>query len=104
MQPPIPVLFEIEQAIAENPELVERFAHVIGHRAKVLTHHQNAVTHALQGQYADQIFVPVARHYGGHYAVSLSGPATVTSASDAPVLTLQTTGAGLVEVTVTRSP
>ena len=51
-----------------------------------------------------EIFVPVARHYGGHYAVSLSGPATVTSASDAPVLTLQTTGAGLVEVTVTRSP
>ena len=57
-----------------------------------------------EGDAPTEIYVPVARHYGGHYAVSLSGPATVTSASDAPVLTLQTTGAGLVEVTVTRSP
>jgi endoglycosylceramidase len=51
-----------------------------------------------------EIFVPVARHYGGHYTASVSGPASVTSASDAAVLTLQNTGAGLVEITVTRSP
>ncbi len=51
-----------------------------------------------------EIFVPVARHYGGHYAVTVSGPAFVTSAPDAPVLTLRSTCAGAVRVTVTMSP
>lgn len=49
-----------------------------------------------------RIFVPVARHYGGHYAVSVSGPASQTSAADAPYLTLTNTGAGPVTVTVTK--
>jgi endoglycosylceramidase len=51
-----------------------------------------------------EIFVPVARQYGGHYAASVSGPASITSAIDAAVLTLENTGTGVVQVTVTRSP
>lgn len=47
-----------------------------------------------------EIFVPVARHYAGSYVVTVSGPAVVTSAADAPVLTLANTGAGTVTVTV----
>lgn len=50
-----------------------------------------------------EIFVPVARHYAGHYAVNVSGPATVTSTADAPLLTLANTGSGYVTVTVTKS-
>jgi Glycoside hydrolase family 5 C-terminal domain len=50
-----------------------------------------------------QIFVPVARHYGGHYAVSVSGPASVTSLPDAPLLTLVDTGSGRVTVRVTKA-
>ena len=49
-----------------------------------------------------EIFVPVARHYGGAYFVSVSGPAVVTSAANAPLLTLNNTGAGPVTVRVTR--
>jgi len=48
------------------------------------------------------IFVPVARHYGGAYAVTVSGPARVTSRPNAPALVLKNTGAaGTVSVTVT---
>jgi endoglycosylceramidase len=50
-----------------------------------------------------EIFVPVVRHYGGHYVVHVLGPATVTSAADAPLLTLVNTGPGEVRVTVTRA-
>jgi endoglycosylceramidase len=50
-----------------------------------------------------EIFVPVARHYGGHYRVTVTGPASVTSGADAPLLTLANTGAGRVTVTVTRA-
>jgi endoglycosylceramidase len=49
-----------------------------------------------------EIFVPVARHYAGTYAVSVTGPASVTSAADAPLLTLTNTGAGVVTITVTK--
>ncbi|MGH2786037.1 MAG: cellulase family glycosylhydrolase [Actinomycetota bacterium] len=47
-----------------------------------------------------EIFVPVDRHYGGSYEVEVSGPALVTSAPDAPLLTLSNTGAGTVTVRV----
>jgi len=50
-----------------------------------------------------EIFVPVARHYAGAYAVSVSGPATVTSAANAPLLMLMSTGTGRVTVRVTRA-
>ena len=50
-----------------------------------------------------EIFVPVARHYAGHYTVAVTGPATVTSAPDAPLLTLGNTGRGRVTVTVTKA-
>lgn len=50
-----------------------------------------------------EIFVPVARHYAGHYTVTVTGPATVTSASDAPMLTLVNTSSGPVTVTVTKT-
>lgn len=49
-----------------------------------------------------EIFIPVARHYGGHYTVSVEGPASVTSLPDAPLLTLAGTGAGRVTVRVAR--
>lgn len=48
------------------------------------------------------IFLPVARHYAGHYAVEVTGPARVTSGPDAPLLTLANTGPGTVTVTVTK--
>ena len=38
------------------------------------------------------VFVPVARHYGGHYEVAITGPARVTSAPDAPLLQVRNTG------------
>jgi endoglycosylceramidase len=47
-----------------------------------------------------QIFVPVARHYGGHYTVSVEGPASVTSLPDASLLTLVDTGEGRVTVRI----
>lgn len=47
-----------------------------------------------------EIFVPVARHYGGAYTVTMSGPALVTSAPNAARLTLDNTGAGVVTVRV----
>ncbi len=50
-----------------------------------------------------EIFVPVARHYARHYAVSVSGPATVTSGADAPLLTLVNTGPGSVTVRLTKA-
>lgn len=49
-----------------------------------------------------EIFVPVDRHYGGAYIVSVDGPAIVTSAANAPLLTLTNTGAGTVTVRVVR--
>jgi endoglycosylceramidase len=48
-----------------------------------------------------EIFVPVARHYGGQYAVAVEGPARVTSPPGAPLLTLKNRGQGTVTVTVT---
>jgi endoglycosylceramidase len=48
-----------------------------------------------------EIFVPVARHYGGTYAVTVAGPALVTSGTNATTLTLANTGPGTVTVTVT---
>jgi len=50
------------------------------------------------------VFVPVARHYGGHYSVSIAGPAVVTSAPDAPLLVVQNTSYGLVKLGVTKGP
>jgi len=50
------------------------------------------------------VFVPVARHYGGHYSVSVEGPAAVTSPADATLLVVQNTGSGLVKLTVTKNP
>ena len=50
-----------------------------------------------------EVFVPVTRHYAGHYSVSVSGPATVTSVADAPLLTLMNTGGGTVTVTITKA-
>ncbi|MER3453487.1 MAG: endoglycoceramidase [Acidimicrobiia bacterium] len=46
------------------------------------------------------IFVPVERHYRGGYRVEVSGPAMVTSAPNAPKLTLRNTGTGPVTVRV----
>ena len=51
-----------------------------------------------------ETFVPVARHYGGHYFVSIEGPATVTSPADAPLLIIHNTGSGPVNVSVTKNP
>ena len=48
-----------------------------------------------------EIFIPVARHFAGHYVVAVTGPAVVTSATDAPLLTLANTGSGTVTVKVT---
>jgi endoglycosylceramidase len=50
------------------------------------------------------VFVPVARHYGGHYSATTEGPAAVTSAADAPLLVVQNRGCGLVKLSVTKSP
>jgi len=50
-----------------------------------------------------EIFVPVARHYGGRYRARVTGPASVTSGPDAPLLTLVNTGRGRVTVTVTKA-
>ena len=47
-----------------------------------------------------EIFVPVDRHYGGSYTVQVEGPAMVTSAPNATLLTLANTGAGPVFVRV----
>lgn len=47
-----------------------------------------------------EIFVPVARHYGGAYTVEVTGPAVVTSTPNSPLLTLTNTGAGQVVVRV----
>jgi len=49
-----------------------------------------------------EIFVPVAR-LGGHYTVTVSGPASVTSGADAPLLTLANSGRGRVTVTVKKA-
>jgi endoglycosylceramidase len=46
------------------------------------------------------IFVPVARHYGAGYAVTVTGSAHQTSAAGAPSLTLANDGSGAVTVTV----
>lgn len=48
------------------------------------------------------IFVPVERHYGGHYQVTTTGLVERTSAADAPLLELKNTGAGTVTITVTK--
>lgn len=50
-----------------------------------------------------EIFVPVARHYGGAYRVAVTGPAVVTSAPNQPVLTLANTGRGAVTVRIARA-
>jgi endoglycosylceramidase len=50
------------------------------------------------------VFVPVARHYGGHYSVSIDGLAAVNSPADAPLLVIQNTGGGSVNVRVTKNP
>jgi endoglycosylceramidase len=50
-----------------------------------------------------EIFVPVARHYDGHYCVVVDGPVTVDSSPDASPLKLAGTGtAGTVHVLVTK--
>jgi endoglycosylceramidase len=50
-----------------------------------------------------EIFVPVGRpNFGAHYVVSVTGPGTVTSAADAPLLTIAGTGRGTVTVRVTK--
>ena len=50
------------------------------------------------------IFVPVMRPgFGGHYVVRVTGPATVTSAPDAPLLTLTSTARGIVTVRVAKA-
>jgi endoglycosylceramidase len=49
-----------------------------------------------------EIFVPVARYTKG-YVVKVSGPAVVTSAANAAVVTLRTTGRGTVTVTIARA-
>lgn len=46
-----------------------------------------------------EVSVP-ARHYAGGYAVTIAGPGEVTSGPGAPVLTVRTTGAGTILVTV----
>jgi len=49
------------------------------------------------------VFVPVVRHYDGHYQVSITGPARVTSQADAPLLVIRNTGdPGTVTVTVQK--
>jgi len=49
-----------------------------------------------------EIFVPAGRPgFDGHYAVTLAGPAAVTSSPGASLLTLASTGRGRVTVTVT---
>ncbi|MGZ4211932.1 MAG: cellulase family glycosylhydrolase [Actinomycetota bacterium] len=45
-----------------------------------------------------EVFVPAARHYAGGYVVRVSGPAVVTSAPGARILTLRATGRGNVTV------
>jgi len=50
------------------------------------------------------VFVPVVRHYGGHYAVAVEGPAIVISTADAPLLVIQNTGSGHVNLSLTKSP
>jgi hypothetical protein len=47
------------------------------------------------------IFVPVARHYGGAYNVTIDGPARVRSQANAPLLQVRNFGLpGVVTVTV----
>jgi endoglycosylceramidase len=48
-----------------------------------------------------EVFVPVVDEYGGAYAVTVGGPATVVSAPNAPMLLLQSQGGGTVTVRVT---
>jgi len=50
-----------------------------------------------------EIFIPVARHYPGGYTVRVTGPAIVTSAPDATILTLRNTRVGTVTVQVARA-
>jgi len=50
-----------------------------------------------------EIFIPVARHYASGYTVHITGPAVVTSAPGAAILTLRNTGAGTVTVQVARA-
>ena len=50
-----------------------------------------------------EIFIPVTRHYPTGYTVHVSGPAVVTSAAGASILTLRNIGAGVVTVQVARA-
>src|SRR5579864_662250 len=50
-----------------------------------------------------EIFIPIARHYPGGYTIHVGGPAVVTSAPGATIVTLRNTGAGVVTVQVARA-
>ncbi|TMA78234.1 MAG: hypothetical protein E6J72_14610 [Deltaproteobacteria bacterium] len=50
------------------------------------------------------VFVPVARHYHGHYEVAITGPARVTSAPDAPLLQVRNTGDPGVVTVMVKTP
>jgi endoglycosylceramidase len=81
------------QAVAGTPR---RFSFDLATKTFTLTFAANPAIGA-----PTEIFVPVARHYAGAYSVSVTGPAVVTSAPNAPLLTLANTGRGRVTVKVT---
>ena len=53
-------------------------------------------------QFSLYLLVFVLRQYPSGYQVAVTGPATVTSPPDAPLLELESTGAGQVTVAMTR--